>query len=211
MPRVRSPKTISEIRNLKGAVGKMLKTFKKISLTKRKDMSPIIAKAEAMISKKLAQRIKSLSNAISKSKTDKASKYLKEIVSTLDKKYTKLSAKVEKMRLALEAKLAKKSSKKVKKTKASTDESSTKKKSAKKDAAAPAKKKATKKAAKKDAPKKKATKKAPAKKAPAKKTTTRKSKKAAVPAAYQLFGGFYNNQSGYENENMHEMFSDLEF
>jgi hypothetical protein len=187
----RAPSDVTELRGLKGSVGKMVKVFRKIQ-SKPRSKVDLVAQAEiarVKVSSSLSNRIMSLRNAVAQKKADKVAKYIREIKAILEKKYAKLEARIAKLHAKYLKKIAAKELKAAKAAKAAKKAAAKKAKAAKK---AEAKKaaKATK-AKKAKAPKKKPAKKAPAKKTTAKKATKpRKSKSLAVPAAYRLFGGF---------------------
>jgi hypothetical protein len=163
MPRIQLPTDISDLRNLKGTIGKMHKYFKKYTLSSRKNVDILEQAriAEHKFSVTIANRIGSLHKAVERSKDDKSNKakankvvkYISDINEMLEKKYTMMEDKIEKLRLKLENSLARKAAK-----------------------AAEASKAAKKKAAK-----------GPVKKSSKKPATKPRSK---VPAAYRLFGGF---------------------
>lgn len=210
MTRPRLPKDITSLRNLKGSIGKMLRLFKKVSMSSRSRPNFTVQAqvAKDKVSKRLASRIVSLSKALSKSKADKVAKYTKEIVAILEKKYGRIQTKIDKMAKKLEKAYAKKAAKvekakKAAKAKAEKAKKEEKAKLAKKAKKAAAKKAKPAKSAKKSTkPAKKSTK--PAKKAKSpKKKATRKPKASSMPAAYHLFGGFHELEM--ENEQLSDL------
>jgi septal ring factor EnvC (AmiA/AmiB activator) len=152
----------------------MIKVFRKIQSKPRSKVDLVIQAeiARVKVSNSLSKRIMSLRNAVAQKNTDKVSKYIREIKTILEKKYTKLEARIEKLHAKYLKKIAAKELKAAKAVKAAKKAAAEKAKAEK----AKAKKTEAKKAKKSSKPKKA--------------TKSRKSKDISVPAAYRLFGGF---------------------